>query len=244
MMISVSGGLILQHVLVLVMIVVTPLYDWYEIPRLKASTNPRKKIGFYRTIVVSEWVCALVAVGTIGMATVFFLRRVQGEIGWLDAGSRWRIFAEGMTAGAFLVILLPAVIALRSEKLREKSVKASKRLRFMLPSTGEERRWWWLLCITAGICEEILYRGFLLHYLHTMPFHLNLTWALVVSSLIFGIGHSYQGVAGMVSTAVIGFLLGVMFLITGSLWLPIVVHAVMDLRVLAMLPEGFDAVPA
>jgi membrane protease YdiL (CAAX protease family) len=32
-----------------------------------------------------------------------------------------------------------------------------------------------------------------------------------------------------------------MFVMTGSLVVPIVVHAVMDLRVLAMLPVGFES---
>jgi membrane protease YdiL (CAAX protease family) len=86
-----------------------------------------------------------------------------------------------------------------------------------------------------------VYRGFLLRYFHTWPFHWSLAWALVVSSLIFGIGHLYQGVAGGVQTAVIGFLFGAMFVMTGGLLVPIVAHAVMDLRVLAMLPVGFES---
>jgi membrane protease YdiL (CAAX protease family) len=147
----------------------------------------------------------------------------------------------GLTVGVLIVIFVPSVLALRSEKIRVKAAKAAKRMSFLLPSSGEERRWWWLICLTAGIGEEVVYRGFLLHYLHVAPFHLSWTLALVVSSMIFGIGHLYQGIAGAVSTVVVGFLFGAMFLATGNLLLPIVVHAVMDLRVLAMLPEGFAA---
>ena len=148
---------------------------------------------------------------------------------------------KGITAGMLIAIMLPALLALRSEKIRAKAGKAAKRLAYLLPSTRDERAWWWAVCITAGICEEIVYRGFLLHYFHTLPFHLSLTWALVVSSMIFGIGHLYQGVGGGVQTAVIGFVFGTMFVMTGSLVLPIVLHAVMDLRVLAMLPVGFES---
>lgn len=53
-----------------------------------------------------------------------------------------------------------------------------------------------MVCITAGICEEVVYRGFLMQYFHTLPFHLSLAWAMVASSVIFGIAHLYQGVAG------------------------------------------------
>jgi uncharacterized protein len=235
-------GMILQHLLVFFLIVVAPLWDWYEIPRLKASTAPRKKIHFYWKIVAASWTCAAVALIAIGWDAAVTIRRQADEVMWLSSGTRGGIFLEGLIAGLLIVILLPAVLALRSEKIRTKAGKAAKRLSFLLPSSSEERRWWWLVCITAGICEEVVYRGFLLHYFHVVPFHLSLTWALLASSVIFGMGHLYQGIAGAVQTVVLGFVLGVMFLMTGNLLLPTVVHAVVDLRVLAMLPEGFEAV--
>lgn len=232
--------MILQHVLVFFLIVVAPLWDRYEIPRLKASMAPRKKIRFYRKIVAASWACALVAAATIGLVAVSTISRATNEGTWLSSGTRGGLFLEGLIAGMLIVIMLPAMLALRSEKIRAKAGKAAKKLAFLLPSTGEERRWWWLVCITAGICEEVVYRGFLLNYFHVTPLHLSLTWALVVSSVIFGIGHLYQGIAGAVQTVVIGFVLGAMFVMTGNLPLPIVVHAAVDLRVLAMLPEGFE----
>jgi membrane protease YdiL (CAAX protease family) len=235
-----SFGVIVQHVLVFILIVAMPLWDRYEIPRLKASTEPRKKIRFYRKVVAASWICAAVAVLTVGLVSAFRIHKAPGEIAWLDSGSRGAMVLQGITAGMLIAILLPAVMALKSEKIRNKAAKAAKKLAFLLPSTGEERRWWWFVCLTAGICEEVVYRGFLLHYWHVMPFHLSLTWALVVSSVIFGIAHLYQGIAGGVQTAVIGFVLGGVFLMTGNLLVPIVLHAVLDLRVLAMVPEGFE----
>ena len=234
--------MVLQHLLVAFLIVVTPLWDWYEIPRLKASAAPRKKIRFYQKIVAASWACAVVAVVTIGLAEAWTIQREVGEATWLSIGTRSGVFVAGLMAGMLIVIMLPAVLALGNEKIRMKAGKAAKKLAFLLPSTGDERRWWWVVCITAGICEEIVYRGFLLHYLHVLPFHWTLTVALVVSSVIFGIGHLYQGIAGAVQTVVIGFLLGALFVMTGSLLLPIAVHAVMDLRVLTLLPEGFETV--
>jgi len=232
--------IIFQHVLVLFLAVGMPLWDWYEIPRLKASSEPRKKVRYYRKIVSALWFCALLALLTIGILTAFSFKTVPGEIHWLQTGSVTLKFVEGFTIGILIAIFLPAVFALRSAKLRAKAGKAAKKLAFLLPSTKEERRWWWLVCITAGVCEEFIYRGFLLHYFHVQPFHLSLTWALVVSSLIFGVGHLYQGGLGAVQTALIGFVFGVMFIVTGNLLLPMLVHAVLDLRVLAMLPEGFE----
>ncbi len=230
----------LPHLLVIFLAVGIPLWDWYEVPRLKASTAPRKKIKYYWRIVGLLWICALIAVATIGLVPAFYVHPALGEIPWLEHGSRGAMIALGMATGSFIAIFLTAIFALVSPKLREKSGKAAKKMAFILPSSGEERRWWWLLCITAGVCEELVYRGFLLQYFHWSQFHLNLTQALIAASLIFGIGHLYQGVAGALSTVIIGFILGCLFLITGNLLLPMVLHALMDLRVLLMLPEGFE----
>jgi uncharacterized protein len=239
-----SGGLWLQHVLVFFLIVVTPLWDRYEIPRLKASADPRKKVRFYWKVMTASWICAAVAAIAIGLTAAFTIQKMPGEMVWLRPGSLGDVALKGILAGLLIAVLLPALLALRSEKIRTKAGKAAKRLAFLLPSTLEERRWWWLLCLTAGVCEEIVYRGFLLHYFHIVPFHLGLTLALVVASVIFGIGHLYQGLGGGIQTAILGFVLGALFLMTGSLVLPIILHFVMDLRVLAMLPQGFESATA
>lgn len=230
----------MQHGLVCFLILVAPLWDRYEIPRLKSSTDPRKKIRFYAKIMAASWVCAIVAVLTVGLATVMRVDKTADGIAGLAPGTRGRIFLEGATAGLLIALILPPVLALWSDKIRTRAGKAARKLAFLLPSTRQERRWWWLVCITAGICEEVVYRGFLLHYFHGLPFHWSLTWALVGSSVSFGIGHLYQGPAGAVQTFVIGFLFGGIFLVTGNLLLPVVLHAIMDLRVLALLPVGFE----
>jgi uncharacterized protein len=235
-----SAGTIVQHGLVCFLVVVAPLWDRYEIPRLKSSTDPRQKIRFYAKIVAASWVCAIVAALTVGLATVVRIPKRPGEVAWLDPGTRSGIFLQGLTAGILIALIVPAVLALWSEKIRRKAGKAARKLAFLLPSTPQERRWWWLVCVTAGISEEIVYRGFLLDYFHGSPFHGSLTWALVGSSVVFGIGHLYQGLAGAVQTSVIGFLFGAIFLATGNLLLPVLLHAFLDLRVLALLPVGFE----
>lgn len=232
--------IIVQHILVLFLAIGMPLWDWYEIPRLKASTAPRKKVRYYWKIAAALWICALVAVFSTGLSTTFSINLPPGQISWLQNGSRALRIIEGITVGMLLAIFVPAVLALRSPAVRAKAGRAARRLAFILPSSQEERRWWWLVCITAGVCEEIVYRGFLLHYFHFLPFQLSLTVALVGSSVMFGIGHLYQGALGAVQTAVLGFVFGAMFIVTGNLLLPMFVHAVLDLRVLAMLPEGFE----
>ncbi len=229
------ASLLAQHALVFVMVVVAPLRDRYEIPRLKASRDPRKKVKFYWRVINAEWLCTAVAYLALGFGTLLTIRTRPGEVHWL-LGSGGRFIVLGLFTAVAAALLVPAIMALWNETIRTKAAKAAQALSFLIPSSTEERHWWWLLCITAGVCEEILYRGFLLHYLHTAPFHLGLSWALLVAAVIFGIGHLYQGVKPALGTVVLGFALGAVFLATGSLLIPIIAHAVLDLRVLILLP--------
>jgi len=63
---------------------------------------------------------------------------------------------------------------------------------------------------------------------------------LLVAAVIFGLQHLYQGAKGVGSTAVVGVLFGLLFLLSGSLILPMVLHAALDLRLLTVLrpPEN------
>jgi membrane protease YdiL (CAAX protease family) len=236
-----SPAILAEHALTLFLIVGLPLWDLYEIPRLKASTDPAKKLRYYRKIGMVLWLLAGLACLLVGFGPLFRISYAPAELAWMAEGSRGRSVLLGVFVGAIAAIVMPAVIAIWSEKLRVKAAKAAQRLSFLLPSSRDERQWWIGVCVTAGVCEEIVYRGFLLHYFHASPLHLSLTWALVVSSIVFGIAHLYQGVSGAVGTAVVGFVLGAVFLMTGSLMVPMVMHAVLDLRILLMLPGGFAA---
>ena len=91
-----------------------------------------------------------------------------------------------------------------------------------------------------------MFRGFLLRYLHAAPWTLNLTLALLISAIVFGMQHLYLGPGGVLSTIIAGFVFGLLFLLTGNLLAPIVFHAVSDLRMLLFLrpPAIADATAA
>jgi len=85
---------------------------------------------------------------------------------------------------------------------------------------------------TAGFVEEFLWRGYLMNRLVDLQGKkTKLAWviALVGSAVIFGLGHSYQGLAGMVKVGAVGLLLGVVFLtVRRHLWPLIIVHVLLD----------------
>jgi membrane protease YdiL (CAAX protease family) len=83
------------------------------------------------------------------------------------------------------------------------------------------------LAVTAGVCEEFLYRGFAMAALSHAGI---IAWGVVaISSVLFGLAHTYQGKNGVVGTMLIGFIFGASRLAFQSLIPAMVWHSVVDL---------------
>jgi uncharacterized protein len=83
----------------------------------------------------------------------------------------------------------------------------------------------------AAFGEEMGFRGYLMNRISDLIGDNRAGWisALLVSSLIFGGAHSYQGLAGAIGTTEIGLLLGVIYLVNKrNLWMNIVCHGFID----------------
>jgi uncharacterized protein len=211
------AALLLQHALVLAMVVVAPVWDRRATRDLKTSTDPGVKLRYYRITCAVLWISAAVAcVAVGGYAPLARIVRSAGDAPWLPSQSRAAPFVTGAIVGILFVLLLPAAMALGSSKVRERSGRAFKKLAFFLPVTARERAWWVILSVTAGVSEEIIFRGFLLRYFHAGPWHLTLGAAVVIAAAIFGLQHLYQGVAGVIQTALVGVVFSLIFLVTGT----------------------------
>jgi uncharacterized protein len=96
----------------------------------------------------------------------------------------------------------------------------------ILPQSTAELLPYLALAITAGLCEEFLYRGFAMAVLFHIGFQ---AWAVVLlSSLLFGLAHSYQGRGGIVMTLLIGIILGSSRIAFDSLVPAIFWHSAVD----------------
>jgi len=97
----------------------------------------------------------------------------------------------------------------------------------LLPNKPVEFAPYCALAVTAGVCEEFLYRGFAMAALSRAGIY---PWAvIVISSLLFGLAHTYQGKSGILGTTLMGFLFGVSRLVFQSLAPGIVWHSAVDL---------------
>lgn len=89
-----------------------------------------------------------------------------------------------------------------------------------------------LVCTQAGIGEEILFRGFIFVVIFEfwpwgLEFNLNIIAAVVISSILFGLGHSVT-LLYFIITGLMGAVFCLIFLWTGSLIAPIIAHALYD----------------
>jgi len=97
----------------------------------------------------------------------------------------------------------------------------------LMPRAGPGFPLFAVLACTAGLCEELLFRGYLAWVASALlPYPL----APAVQALVFGLCHAYQGPRGIVLTTFAGAFLTGVVLVTGSLWPAMLIHALMDLH--------------
>jgi membrane protease YdiL (CAAX protease family) len=96
----------------------------------------------------------------------------------------------------------------------------------ILPQTTVELLPYLALAITAGLCEEFLYRGFSMAVLLRLGLQ---AWVVVlISSILFGLAHSYQGRGGVIVTLLMGLALGASRIAYDSLVPAILWHTAVD----------------
>jgi uncharacterized protein len=80
--------------------------------------------------------------------------------------------------------------------------------RLLLPQGRAETLLWIALSISAGICEEALYRGYLQRQF--IAFTGNVMAGIVLSAAAFGAAHSYQGLTRAVQIGLLGAMAGIL----------------------------------
>lgn len=210
------------------LILVVPISDIWTTRWLKRSTDPAKKLKAYVSTVVLLWAASAVVWASEGPG---FLYAVRPEDAVKSLSGNPIMY--GAAVGLIVALLTQALLIRNKPRLAAAAKKQMKKLEFFLPYTPRERAWFALVSVTAGICEETLYRGFLYHYFRD-TWHWGLVLGVVASSVVFGLAHGYQGLTGILATGVIGGLMAVLYLGTGSLLVPMIFHAVLDLRILLL----------
>lgn len=146
-------------------------------------------------------------------------------------GGPWGAPVAVAVAVAVIAVLVVPVLALRHSV---DEVPALGDIRALLPRTRGELPYGAGLSLVAGLTEELLFRlG-----LPALAFAVteNAWVAFLGAAAMFGLLHAYQGAVGVIASTLTGLVLLALFLVTGSLVLPIVLHVLFDLRTLVLIP--------
>lgn len=138
-----------------------------------------------------------------------------------------------LVVGGVLAVSILTIVGARSAR-REGGVIMLGNIAALLPRNRPELGWGAALSVNAGVVEEALFRLALPALLVIVTGEPLSAFAL--AALIFGALHAYQGAIGVAATTVVGLLMTLLYVVSGSIVLAMLVHALFDLRTLVVIP--------
>lgn len=175
-------------------------------------------------------VAASLVIGPVSAALVLLWayrsRTPWSELGLARPRSWTRTLLAGIVFGAALKLFMKSVVMplLGADPVNRSYQHLAGNIA-ALPGTL------FMVIVVAGFGEEVLFRGYLFERLGRLwgsrvPARVAL---VLLTSVLFGFAHlSSQGVAAVQQAAVTGLVMGTIFAVTRSLWLPIVIHTAFD----------------
>jgi CAAX protease family protein len=209
----------------LIFLVLGVIVPWRGRVRLRAlmakpRVEPSERVALYASTIAFQWV----AVGVAGWRA--WARGFTASQLGLVLHDRWRIVAAAIL-GAVVLATLQWLNLRRMGRLETKTRAALQALaERILPQSRMESLPFFALAVTAGLCEEFLYRGFALAAFTRAGLP---TWTVVLlSAILFGLAHLYQGRSGLLGTMILGLLFGIARIAYDSLVPVIVWHIAVD----------------
>ncbi|MCL2592529.1 MAG: CPBP family intramembrane metalloprotease [Defluviitaleaceae bacterium] len=202
----------------------------------------KDRVVFYIKLMASSWGTVLVILKLCLLAGISFydvgIRRIGlNQSVWFTAGTliACGIYIIAHIYGTIALLINPKYRKEQQENLVKNSSNGATNN--LLPRSKKERKYWFFVSLTAGICEEIIFRGFLFFLFQAAFPNMPMLLVLLIASFIFGAAHAYQGIKGIRNTAIVGALHGVLFLVTGSLIPSMFMHFIVDIAAVFLLSE-------
>lgn len=229
-----------------------------EIPPLSEATNSQAdrreqliEILVFLFLIVPSMILAyfsiqqraigftLVALSTIArdLALVsliaFFLWRDRQPVGRIG----WSLRNVGQDLAIGVVLFVPSLIltsllnrALQAAGLSGPSAPPS----FLTPHGPAQILLAFVLVVVVAFAEETIFRGYLI--LRFAVVTRSITWAILLSALIFSLGHGYEGGSGVVTVGVMGVIFALVYIWRRSLVAPATMHFLQDFLAIVLIP--------
>ncbi len=211
---------IADHILFAVLAFVLPAFAVIRVRKqvLQIPDESAVKIRLYWINSAVLWAGALVV-----MLVWLFSKRGFAEMGWQLLDQTW--FPEWV-----IVVWVFLLIWMFDTFVAWNSIDDNPAAALLPAKWIEFAHFGTVVSLSAGICEEIVFRGFLINYLIAVlpASQWNAALAIGISSLIFAVLHAYQGFWATVKITVLAILFGMIFVLTESLIAVIILHFLVD----------------
>jgi uncharacterized protein len=177
----------------------------------QAAPTARQALQLYMSALVIEW------------ASVFYVwKGTRRHVRLRDLiGARWQrpreVATDLLLAGTLWTLWLGI----------ESGLPGTDSVRTLLPQRALETAVWVLVALSAGFCEELVFRGYFQRQFHA--FTGSLPVAIALQAFVFGIGHFYEGTWAVAKIVLYGALFGALAGWRRSLRPGMIAHAWSDL---------------
>ncbi|MGA3370413.1 MAG: CPBP family intramembrane glutamic endopeptidase [Terracidiphilus sp.] len=177
-----------------------------------------KAIPIYLTAILMDWALLYYCWGGV--------HHRRGNL-WALSGGRWKSWKDVAidvgVAMPFWVFWTGTAYGVHWLLAATAGPGSAKTVDSLLPQSLLEILVWIATSITAGICEEMAFRGYLQRQLHALSG--NVVAAVLAQGLVFGLFHSYQGWTNVIVISVLGALYGALAAWRRNLRANMIVHA-------------------
>lgn len=219
---------LLDHIAFVLIFSIGTIYSLFDNPRFirklaLIETDPGvSRTGIYLKLIAWLWI----------LSAIVFMLWITQDYDYSELGFtleiKWNLWS------AILLLFVPLIsfclscykaISDPSQRLIIRNQLKATKTDQLIPRNRKEFYYWLFISLSAA-SEEIVYRGFMLWYLSAF---MNVFLVGVISCLLFALLHTYQGMAGVVLTGITGVVLFWIYISSGSLWLPIILHVMVNI---------------
>ncbi len=219
--------------------IIQPVEGYLKTKKARSGQTGEMKIAGYRSTILWAWIPVL---SILVLMPLFGIRPGDLGIRGINIGKAqaapWLKYALLAVSALYAMYNIYCILSLKlsNQTRREASARIPEEIKIYLPISNREKRMWTFVALSAGVTEEILYRGYLMYSLAF--FFPQLPWigVLLISSAVFGLGHIYQGVEA-VKPMVLGFFFGLLYIAFDSILPVMVLHILQDMVVKYLVDE-------
>jgi membrane protease YdiL (CAAX protease family) len=184
---------------------------------LARAGHANHRVLGYAVVLTAEWLIT---------AFIWFGYRLRGlSVRTLagDMATGWRPILRDLGLAIAFLIVANIILGILGQLIH---ATPGQSVRNFLPHTGLEVATFLLLALTAGICEEVIYRGYLQQQFTVWT--RNVAAGIVIQSIVFGVSHAYQGLGMVLTISVYGCLFGLLAYWRRSLRPGMMAHFIQD----------------